>query len=137
MNVPATAQLNAIVVGASPESRRRASAWMTEITRLARLESITFAKRAPPGAAQIVLGEAVIALPLEGIIDLQTERLRLEKEMARLGADVDQIAGRLANQGFVAKAPEHILEETRDRKQQLEARRQRISEALRRFSQAS
>jgi valyl-tRNA synthetase len=137
MNVPASAKLNAVVVGASPESRRRASAWMTEITRLARLESITFAKHAPPGAAQIVLGEAVIALPLEGIIDLQTERLRLEKEMARLGADVDQIAGRLANQGFVAKAPEHILEETRDRKQQLEARRQRISEALRRFSQAS
>jgi valyl-tRNA synthetase len=136
MNVPATAQLNAIVVGASPESRRRASAWMTEITRLARLESITFAKRVPAGAAQIVLGEAVIALPLEGIVDLQTERLRLEKEMARLGTDVDQIAGRLANQGFVAKAPEHVLEETRDRKEQLEARRQRISEALRRFSQA-
>jgi valyl-tRNA synthetase len=57
--------------------------------------------------------------------------------MARLGADVDQIAGRLANQGFVAKAPEHVLEETRERKQQLEARRQRISDALRRFSQAS
>jgi valyl-tRNA synthetase len=137
MNVPASAKLNAVVVGASPESRRRTSAWMTEITRLARLESITFAKRVPAGAAQIVLGEAVIALPLEGIVDLQTEKLRLEKEMARLGADVDHIAGRLANQGFVAKAPEHILEETRDRKQQLEARRQRISEALRRFSQAS
>jgi valyl-tRNA synthetase len=137
MNVPASAKIPAIVVGANAESRRRASAWMTEITRLARLDSIAFAQKAPPGAAQIVLGEAIIALPLQGVVDLQGEKLRLEKEMARLGADVEQIAGRLANEGFVAKAPEHVLEEARERKHQLELRRQRISEALRRFSQAS
>jgi valyl-tRNA synthetase len=110
---------------------------MAEITRLARLEVITFADRVPPGSAQIVLGEAIIALPLGGIVDLQAERGRLEREMARIGADVEQIAGRLANEGFVAKAPGHVLEEARERKQQLEARRQRIADALRRFSQAS
>jgi valyl-tRNA synthetase len=137
MNVPAGAKINAVVIGANAESRRRASAWMTEIMRLARLETIAFADKVPAGAAQIVLGEAVIALPLKGIVDLQAERLRLEKELARIGQDVEQIAGRLANQGFIAKAPEHVLEDARERKQQLEARRQRISEALRRFSQAS
>jgi len=137
MNVPAGAKINAVVVGANAESRRRASAWMTEIMRLARLETITFADKVPAGAAQIVLGETIIALPLRGVVDLQAERLRLEKEMARIGQDVEQIAGRLANQGFIAKAPEHVLEDARERKQQLEARRQRISEALRRFSQAS
>jgi valyl-tRNA synthetase len=109
---------------------------MTEIKRLARLETIAFADRVPEGAAQIVLGEAVIALPLKGIVDLQAERSRLEKEMTRVHADIEQIAGRLDNQGFVAKAPEHVLEETRERRQDLEARRQRISEALRRLSQA-
>jgi valyl-tRNA synthetase len=137
MNVPAGARIGAVVVGANAESRRRASAWMTEIKRLARLETIAFADRVPEGAAQIVLGEAVIALPLKGIVDLQAERSRLEKEMTRVHADIEQIAGRLGNQGFVAKAPEHVLEETRERRQDLEARRQRISEALRRLSQAS
>jgi valyl-tRNA synthetase len=136
MNVPAGARIGAVVVGANAESRRRASAWMTEIKRLARLETIAFADRVPEGAAQIVLGEAVIALPLKGIVDLQAERSRLEKEMTRVHADIEQIAGRLDNQGFVAKAPEHVLEETRERRQDLEARRQRISEALRRLSQA-
>jgi valyl-tRNA synthetase len=137
MNVPAGAKIPAVVIGANAESRRRASTWMAEITRLARLEVITFADRVPPGSAQIVLGEAIIALPLGGIVDLQAERGRLEREMARIGADVEQIAGRLANEGFVAKAPGHVLEEARERKQQLEARRQRIADALRRFSQAS
>jgi valyl-tRNA synthetase len=137
MNVPAGAKIPAVVVGANAESRRRTSTWMAEITRLSRLEAITFADRVPPGAAQIVLGEAIIALPLGGIVDLQVERGRLEREMAQIGADVEQIAGRLANKGFVAKAPGHVLEEARERKQQLEARRQRIAEALRRFSQAS
>jgi valyl-tRNA synthetase len=137
MNVPAGAKIPAAVIGASAESRRRASTWMAEITRLARLEAIAFADRVPPGAAQIVLGEAIIALPLSGIVDLQAEKGRLEREMAKIGADVEQIAGRLANKGFVAKAPGHVLEEARERKQQLEARRQRIADALRRFSQAS
>jgi valyl-tRNA synthetase len=137
MNVPAGSKVQAVVVGANPESRRRASAWMTEITRLARLESITFSDRVPAGSAQIVLGEAVIALPLHGVIDLSAERARLEKEMTRLAADVEQITQRLSSEGFVAKAPEHVLEEARERRQQLEARRQRLSEALRRFSQAS
>jgi valyl-tRNA synthetase len=137
MNVPAGAKIPAVIIGANAESRRRASTWMAEIMRLARLEAIGFADRVPPGSAQIVLGEAIIALPLGGIVDLQAERGRLEREMAKIGADVDQIAGRLANEGFVAKAPGHVLEEARERKQQLEARRQRIADALRRFSQAS
>jgi valyl-tRNA synthetase len=137
MNVPAGARLQAVLVGANPESRRRVSAWMTEIMRLARLESITIGERVPKGAAQIVLGEAIIALPLQGIVDLQAERLRLEKEMDRLKGDVEQIDARLANRGFVAKAPEHVLEETQERKQQLEERRQRVSDALRRFSHAN
>jgi valyl-tRNA synthetase len=137
MNVPAGSKIQAVVVGANPESRRRASAWMTEIMRLARLESITFSDRVPAGSAQIVLGEALIALPLHGVVDLGAERTRLEKEMTRLTADVEQITQRLSSEGFVAKAPEHVLEEARERRQQLEARRQRLSEALRRFSQAS
>jgi valyl-tRNA synthetase len=136
MNVPAAAKIQCVVVGANPESRRRASAWMNEITRLARLEGISFADRVPAGAAQIVHGEATIALPLAGLIDLAAERTRLEKEMARIGADVDQITRRLANDGFIAKAPEHVLEETRERKSELEHRRQKLSDALRRLSQA-
>ena len=76
-----------------------------------------------------------MALPLAGVVDLQSEKARLEKELVKIDADLQQIAGRLANQGFVAKAPEHVLEETRERKTELETRKAKISDALRRFSQ--
>ena len=81
----------------------------------------------PPGAAQLVLGEAIVALPLSGVIDLVAERARLEREQEKIDADVGQIAARLSNSGFVAKAPEQVLEETRERKTALEARRDRKS----------
>ncbi|MDP9137739.1 MAG: valine--tRNA ligase, partial [Pseudomonadota bacterium] len=134
MHVPTSASLACFIIGAHPESRRIAAAWANEITRLARLEKIVFSDRVPPGAAQLVLGEAIVALPLAGVIDLAAERARLEKEREKIDADVVQIAARLSNSGFVAKAPEQVLEETRERKAALEARRSRIGEALRRLA---
>ena len=134
MNVPASARLSCSIVGAHAESRRIASAWSEEIIRLARIEKIVFSEQAPPGAVQVVLGEAIVALPLGGVIDLAAERTRLEREREKIDADVGQIAARLSSSGFVAKAPEQVLEETRERKSALEARRSKIAEALRRLA---
>jgi valyl-tRNA synthetase len=63
MNVPAAARIACVIAGAGPETRRRAAHWQTEIARLARLESLSFADQVPEAAAQIVLGEATVALP--------------------------------------------------------------------------
>ena len=134
MNVPAAAKLSCTIVGAHAETRRIASAWDDEISRLARLDTIIFSDRVPRGAAQLVLGEAIVALPLAGVIDMAAERSRLEKEREKNAADMQAIAARLDNKTFVAKAPEQVLEETRERKTALEARQSRIAEALRRLA---
>ncbi len=135
MNVPAGAKISCHLVGANAQSRARAMSWMNEIMRLARLQSLSFADTMPPGSAQIVLGEATLALPLAGVVDFQSEKARQEKELAKIEADLQHIAGRLGNEAFVAKAPEHVLEEARERKTELQARLAKISDALRRFSQ--
>jgi valyl-tRNA synthetase len=80
-----------------------------------------------------VLGEAIVALPLEGVIDFAAERSRLGKELEKIGKDIATIEGRLSNPGFVAKAPEDVLEETRARKSELAARKAKVSEALSRL----
>src|SRR5205085_2095071 len=101
-----------------------------------RLSSITFEEGVPPSSAQIVLEEAIIALPLEGVIDFAAERARLMKELEKITRDIATIDGRLNNPGFVAKAPEEVLEETRSRKSELEMRKAKVSEALKRLGEA-
>jgi len=101
--------------------------------RLARLSAITFEDSVPRASAQIVLDEATVALPLEGVIDFAAEGARLRKELEKIGKDMAAIDGRLNNPSFVAKAPEEVLEETRERKSELEARKLKVEEALRRL----
>jgi valyl-tRNA synthetase len=136
MNVPASARIACVVADAGAETRRRAAHWQAEIARLARLDSLSFLDQVPDGAAQIVLGEATIALPLAGVIDLSAERARLEKEFDKTAKDIAAIDARLGNEGFLAKAPEAVVEESRERRTELEARRSKVAEALGRLQAA-
>jgi valyl-tRNA synthetase len=133
MNVPAGAKIACVLVSAGSETRMRAANWENEIMRLARLSSISFEDQVPKASAQIVLGEATIALPLEGVIDFAAEKARLGKELEKIAKDTAAIDGRLSNPGFVAKAPPEVLEESRERKAELEARKSKVDEALKRL----
>ncbi len=70
------------------------------------------------GAATAVRGSVEIRIPLKGLIDLDEEMARLEKELARVHSDIDYVDGKLANQGFVNNAPEHIVQQERDKREQ-------------------
>ena len=130
MNVPAGAKIPAVITGANSESRRRAAAWEAEIMRLARLATLTFEDQAPKGAAQIILGEATVALPLGGVIDFNVERTRLNKELDKILKDRAAIETRLNNPGFVAKAPPEVLEEAHARMAGFEETKRKIEGAL-------
>ena len=69
--------------------------------RLARLERLEFGKP-PHGAVQIVLDEAVLALPLAGIIDIDAESKRLKREIDKVGSEIRQLDAKLANEKFVS-----------------------------------
>ena len=133
MNVPAGAKIACVIVSAGSDTRMRAANWEAEIMRLARLSSISFEDQVPSASAQIVLNEATVSLPLEGVIDFASEKARLSKELEKIAKDTAQIDGRLNNAGFVAKAPLEVLDESRERKVELEARKAKVEEALRRL----
>jgi len=134
MNVPASAKLPLVVVGAGEETLRRLVAGTSLITRLARLEQITPQTIVPGESAQFVVGEATWALPLAEFIDIPTEKIRLQKEIGKLDAEVSQIDKKLGNEQFVAKAPEEVIEEQKTRREVAFDRRNRIAEALERLS---
>ena len=129
MNVPAGARIPAVLVSADEKSRHRLAEWETEMKRLARLSEITLADEVPPKAAQIVHGEAIIALPLEGVIDLDAERARLEKEMAATEKEIGGLKARLSNEKFLTRARPEVVEQTRQRLAELETKLKKLKEA--------
>jgi len=137
MNVPAAARVPLVLVGANKATRARAEHHEETIKRLARLDDIEFAKAPPKGAAQIVIGEAIAALPLGDVIDMAAERARLERETDKARAEIAKIDARLANAAFLAKAPGEVVEEARDRKAELEAVVAKLQAALKRVEAAT
>jgi len=134
MNVPAGAKVPCVLAHPGVQAKRRAIDWMAEISRLARLESLTFAADVPEGSAQIVLDEAVISLPLKGVIDFGAEKARLEKDLEKTAKEMGSIDGRLNNAGFVAKAPPEVIEETRTRREELGVKAEQVKEAIARLA---
>ena len=112
----------------------RAARWDETIRRLARLSAITIAESAPRTISCTELRGEVAALPLEGVVDLEAEVSRLDKERAKLAGDIDKIDVKLANADFLARAPEEIVDEQRERRDAAAARKRKIEEALARLS---
>jgi valyl-tRNA synthetase len=138
MNVPAGAQIPLVLAGASEETKARVERWRDVFkSPLGRLSDISFAAAPPPGAVQIVVRGEVAALPLAGIIDLAAERARLEKEMAKVKGDIARVEAKLANADFLKRAPEEVVEGEREKREEAEARRVKIVEALARVAKAS
>jgi valyl-tRNA synthetase len=132
-NVPAGAQIPIVMVGASDETRARVGRWMDMLTRLARLSAIEFADVAPKSSVQLIVRGEVAALPLEGVVDLDAERARLAKERAKLDSEVAKIDAKLGNADFLARAPEEVVDEQRERREDAVARIAKIAEALTRL----
>ncbi|MFC5392860.1 valine--tRNA ligase [Bosea vestrisii] len=133
-NVPGGTQVPLVLVKASAATRAAVEAWAPMIERLARLSAIEFADEAPGQSAQIIVRGEVAALPLAGIIDLDAERGRLNKELGKLDQDIVAVERKLGNPDFMARAPEEIVEENRERKAAAEARKLKIREALERLA---
>ncbi|MEM7300441.1 MAG: valine--tRNA ligase [Pseudomonadota bacterium] len=132
MNIKPSMTLPLVIVNASEETRARVERQMAAIQRLARIESVAHADSAPEASAQIVLGETTLCLPLAGYVDFSDEIARLEKELAGLEKDINQNAGKLKNEKFVANAPETVVAETRERLTDAENKKSKVLEALER-----
>ena len=74
-----------------------------------------------------------MGLGLAGVIDLAAERARLGKEMQKAEADIARVDAKLGNPNFVARAPEEVVEEEREKREEALARRAKIAEALERL----
>jgi valyl-tRNA synthetase len=135
MNITVATPLT--LVNASDETRARAARWADVLKRLARVSEVAYADTAPSGAVQLVVRGEVAALPLKGIIDVAAEQARLQKEVAKVDADIKRVDAKLNNPDFVKRAPEEIIDGEKEKREEAEARRGKILEALERLKAAT
>jgi len=83
------------------------------LAHLSRVES--FLDSPPENSATAIVPGCELLIDLEGTVDLDAERSRLDKEIDKTAKDVKQLGGKLGNAGFVAKAPEHVVQKFRDK----------------------
>jgi valyl-tRNA synthetase len=137
MNVPASSLIPLDLINPSEMTLKRAKLWDDALNRLARTSG-TFTRSAPqPGSVQLVVAGEVAALPLKGVIDLAAERARLAKEMAKCDADIARVEAKLGNPNFVARAPEEVVEEEKEKRDEAQMRKAKIAEALQRLEGAA
>ncbi|MEQ9642791.1 MAG: valine--tRNA ligase [Alphaproteobacteria bacterium] len=130
LRVPASAKIEAYLEDANDVSASRLATHRQVIQRLARIQFPEGAADSPPGAVHVPLEEATVALALLDTIDLQAERSRLGKELDKLTADVKRMNAKLANENFVSRAPEEVVEGQREQLAEAEQRRVQLSDAL-------
>jgi valyl-tRNA synthetase len=130
LNVPPGARVPLLLIGADQEACLRLERRQELIDRLAKLDYSTTAEAAPKGSVTFVHEGATVALLLEGIVDFGAEALRLEKEIARLAAEIGKAEAKLANADFLARAPEEVVEENRERLQESLAAKGKLEAAL-------
>jgi valyl-tRNA synthetase len=132
-NVPPGAQIPLVLVNPSAAARARVERWDETVRRLARLSGIAVAPSAPRSSVQLIVRGEIAALPLEGVVDLEAEIARLAKERDRLKGEISKTDLKLANADFLARAPEEVVEEQRERREAAQARLRKIEEALARL----
>jgi valyl-tRNA synthetase len=133
MNVPAGAKIPLVLTSASEVSAARLAKHIDVIATMARLSAAEAAPVIPKGSAQFVLSEAVVALPLGDVIDFAKERARLEKDLKKAQDEIARFDAKLSNEQFVAKAPEEVLAEQREKRAEAAALATRLTDAIARL----
>ncbi|MFQ5959646.1 MAG: class I tRNA ligase family protein, partial [Alphaproteobacteria bacterium] len=135
LRVPPKAHVTLLCRGAGETTERRLRTHGELIATLARLERIEIVFDEPPaGSAQLVVDEATFALPLAEVIDIGEEKARLARQMGKFDGEIALIDRKLANENFTARAPEHVVEEQRERRAEAEAARAKLAAALDRLA---
>ncbi|MDP2185838.1 MAG: valine--tRNA ligase [Xanthomonadales bacterium] len=117
MNVAPGKPVPLLFAGGNAEDRARSTQFADAIAFLCRAQSqqwLAAGNEAPPAAAA-ALGDLRILIPLAGLIDVGAERVRLDKEIGRLRAEIAKAEGKLSNANFVANAPAAVVAQERAR----------------------
>lgn len=137
MNIPAQSRPTLYIGTTDQAARDVVNESADRIKRLARIEQIEMFDTLPEldSAARGIVGGVDLAIPLGGLIDFAKERERVTKEMAKKENEARGLASRLDNVSFVERAPAEVVEEARNRHEELIAEIEKLRDTLQSLSE--
>ncbi|HET6528936.1 MAG TPA: valine--tRNA ligase [Balneolaceae bacterium] len=131
-NVSPNEEIN-LLIKAKHESMAKAfrqNEWIfRKLQSIAKFEAKADLKKPKTSASSVIEGTEVF-VPLEGLIDLNKERERVEKEINRLEGFLKSVTGKLSNEGFVNNAPDEVVQRERDKQEDTETSLRKLKEIL-------
>ncbi|OYQ90659.1 valine--tRNA ligase [Wohlfahrtiimonas chitiniclastica] len=115
MNIAPGKPLPVLYENATEEDVRRLAQNELFALKIGRLESLTACEGNAPESAVAVVGKMRLLIPLAGLIDKEQELARLTREIGKLEPSIKQLAGKLSNEGFTAKAPAAVVAKEREK----------------------
>ena len=132
MTISPKQSIKIIVDDASNSDIKRLELFESFISNMGSVESIIH-KEGPddlPKSAIALLKGMKIYIPLEGLVDIEEEKARLQKKLSNLNQDLKSVKNRLSNDAFVEKAPIEVVEELKEKFKALSLDQTRIEEQL-------
>ncbi len=123
LNIPPAKKANVVFCPKSNYMIELLNQTTPYIQSMAKVENVIINKeyKASKTDASAVLSDCEIYVPLAGLIDIDKEKERLEKEIDKVKADLERISAKLANKNFIDKAPVEVVEKEKARHGELAA----------------
>jgi valyl-tRNA synthetase len=115
MNIKPADRVSVILTAGSGKNVDVILSAKDQIMRIARASEVTLGEAPKASARAVLAGGAEVAVPLEGLIDFEQERQRLNREQEKLQAEAAKLEAQLSNPNFIERAPAERVEEVRAR----------------------
>ena len=132
MDISPGKALPVLLQGSGETDRTRSTRYANLLERVGRVESVTVLgdEEQPPAAATALLGDMRLLVPMKGIIDVDAERARLEKQKEKVTAELEKARNKLGNENFVKNAPVEVVAKERARAAEFEKTIAQLDEQL-------
>ncbi len=122
MKIPPARAIDCLIRVDVPRLLRNLQAYAENIRILGKIETLTIASdlKKPTPSASAVIRDAEIFIPLEGVIDLEGERSRLQKELDHNTLQLEKISRKLGNPDFLQNAPPEVIAKERAKRENFE-----------------
>ncbi len=137
MDIAPGQALPVLLQHAGAEDRRRATEHEMLLRRVGRVESVEILADdvQPPPAATALLDDLRLLVPMKGLIDVEAERARLDRQVSKVEADLARSEGKLGNEKFVNNAPADVVTQERQRVSEFRKTLEQLAEQLQKLDE--